>query len=85
MNLKRRLHSIEAARVRRRRREIAAMAAEHGLTYDEFTEEAEAFFAMPLEDQLAKVDAIEAELHEAGLSAEGMAEIKETLIRHYRP
>jgi hypothetical protein len=55
----RRLRRLEA---QRQRQEIAAVAAEHGLTYDELMQEAEAFFSLPLEDQLAKVDAIAAEL-----------------------
>jgi hypothetical protein len=69
---------------RRRRREIAAMAAEHGLTYDEFMAEAEAFFARPLEDQLAEIDAIAAELQAEGMSWDDVEEIKGTLIREHQ-
>jgi hypothetical protein len=76
---------LEAARARRQRQEIAAMAAEHGLTYDEFMEEAEAFFALPLAEQLDKVDAIAAELQAEGFGMDDVDEIKATLIREYRP
>jgi hypothetical protein len=85
MSLQRRLNTIQTARARRQRQEIAAMAAEHGLTYDEFMEEAEVFFALSLEDQLAKVDAVAAELRAEGLSMDDLDELKATLTREYRP
>jgi hypothetical protein len=84
-NLQRRLDALEATRARRQRREIAAMAAEHGLSYDEFMAEAEAFFSLSLEDQLAKIDVIAAELQAEGFSMDDVEEIKATLIREYRP
>jgi len=85
MSLQRHLNTIQTARARRQRQEIAAMAAEHGLTYDEFMEEAEVFFALSLEDQLAKVDAVAAELRAEGLSMDDLDELKATLTREYRP
>jgi hypothetical protein len=78
----RRLRRLEA---QRQRREIAAMAAEHGLTADELLEEAELFFALPLDEQLAQVDAIAAELQAEGFSWDDVEEIKSTLVQHYRP
>jgi hypothetical protein len=85
VNLKHRLDAIEAARAGRQPRMIAAMAAEYGLSVDEFLEEAEALFNRPLAEPLAQVDGLEAELHRAGLSAEDMAGINETLARYYQP
>jgi hypothetical protein len=78
----RRLRRLEA---QRQRQEIAAVAAEHGLTYDELMQEAEAFFSLPLEDQLAKVDAIAAQLQAEGFSWDDVEEIKSTLTREYKP
>jgi uncharacterized protein YoaH (UPF0181 family) len=78
----RRLRCLEAWR---QRREIAAMAAEHGSTYDQFMEEAEAFFALSLEEQLAKVDEIADALRAEGMSWGDVDELKATLIREYRP
>ena len=85
MSLRRRVDTLESAHARRQRRMLAAIAAEDGLSPDEFIEEAEAFFRLPLAEQLTRVDDLEAELHAAGLSAEDMAEIKETLIRYDQP
>jgi hypothetical protein len=85
MSLKHRLDAIEAARARRQRRMMAATAAEYGLSVDEFLEEAEAFFTLPLAEQLAQVDDIDAELRRQGMSMNNVADIKATLIREYRP
>ena len=84
-SLESRLKRIEAAHARRQRQEIAAMAAEHGLTYDEFVEEAEAFFTLSLEDQLAKVDEIAAALQAEGMTMDDVDELKATLTREYKP
>jgi hypothetical protein len=84
-SLESRLKRIEEARTGRQRQEIAAMAAEHGLTYDELMEEANEFFALPLEEQLAKVDAIAAELQAEGFSMDDLKELKTILVREYRP
>jgi hypothetical protein len=78
----RRLQRLKAWR---RRREIAAMAAEVGLTADELLEEAHEFFALPLEEQLAKVDEIAAALQAEGLSMDDLDDLKTTLTRHHRP
>jgi hypothetical protein len=78
MNLKARLERLE-------RRMITAMSAEQGLTYEEFLEEAEAFFSLPLAEQLAQVGDIDAELRRQGMSMDDIADIKATLIRKYRP
>jgi hypothetical protein len=64
---------------------IQRTAAEYGLTYDEFMEEAEAFFRVPLAEQLAEVDRIAAELQAHGMSMDDVAEIKATLTTHDRP
>jgi hypothetical protein len=85
MNLQRRLDALEAARARCQRREITAMAAEHGLTYNELMEEAEAFFSLSLEDQLARVDAVAADLQTHGMTWGDVEDIKQTLIRENRP
>jgi hypothetical protein len=85
MSLKRRLDAIEVARARQQRRIIAATAAEYGLSVNEFLEEAEAFFTLPLAEQLAQVDDIDAELCRQGISMNDIADIKATLIREYRP
>jgi hypothetical protein len=77
----RRLRRLE---VTRQRREIAAIAAEVGLTVDELLEEAELFFRMSLEEQLAEVDKIAGELRAEGLSMDDVAEIKATLVQHDR-
>jgi hypothetical protein len=82
MGLKARLNRLAAEY---QRRMIAATAAEHGLTYAEFMEEAEEFFSLPLAEQLAKVDAIAAELQAEGLSWDDIDDMKATLIREYRP
>ena len=84
-SLESRLKRIEAARARRQRQEIAAMAAEHGLTYDELMAEAEAFFPLLLEDQLAKVDEIAAALQAEGMTMDDVDEVKATLTREYKP
>jgi hypothetical protein len=83
-SLESRLKRIEEARARRQQQEIAAMAAEHGLTYHQFMAEAEAFFSLSLEDQLAEIDRIAAELQAEGMSWDDVAEIKATLVQHYR-
>jgi hypothetical protein len=82
MNLGKRLDRLEAAHQQRR---IAAMAAEVGLTPEEMLEEAETFFALPLGEQLARVDAIAAELQAEGWSGGDVEALKATLIREYRP
>jgi hypothetical protein len=84
MSLKRRLDAIEVARARRKRRIIAATAAAYGLSVAEFLEEAEAFFTLPLAEQLAQVDEINAEIRRQGLSMDAIADINATLIREYR-
>ena len=84
-NLQRRMDALEAAQARRQYRMIAATAAEYGLSADELMEEAHEFLALPLAEQLAEVDRIEAELRSAGFSTEDLADIKATLIREYRP
>ena len=84
-NLQRRMDALEAAQARRQYRMIAATAAEYGLSADELLEEAHDFLALPLAEQLAEVDRIEAELRSAGFSTEDLADIKATLIREYRP
>jgi hypothetical protein len=78
----RRLRRLEA---RRRRQQLTAMAAEVGLSVDELLEEAELFFALPLEEQLAKVDSIAEELRAEGLSADDLDDLKDTLRREYKP
>jgi hypothetical protein len=75
---------LRRLKVTRQRREIAAMAAEVGLTADELLQEAREFFALPLEEQLAKVDEIATELQAEGMSWDDVAEIKATLVQHYR-
>jgi hypothetical protein len=77
-----RLRRLEAWR---RRRAIAAMAAEVGLTAEQLLEEAEAFFSLSLEEQLAQVDEIAAALQAEGLSMDDVDELKATLTREYRP
>jgi hypothetical protein len=71
--------------VRRRRRAIAAMAAEVGLTAEDLLEEAHEFFALSLEEQLAKVDKIAAALQAEGFSWDDVDELKATLVREHRP
>jgi hypothetical protein len=85
MNSNARLKRLEQLEAEHQRRTITAMAAEQGLTYEELMEEAAEFFALPLATQLAKVDAIAAELQAEGLSWEDVDELKATLIREYRP
>jgi hypothetical protein len=80
-----RLNRLERLEAEHRRRTIAAIAAEQGLTYEELLEEAAEFFRLSLPEQLAKVDAIAAELQAEGLSWEDVDELKATLIREYRP
>jgi hypothetical protein len=79
MNHETRLRCLE---VRHRRRKIAAMAAEVGLTAEELLEEAHEFFALPLEGQLAQVDEIAAALQAEGVSVDGL---KGALRREYTP
>jgi hypothetical protein len=74
-----RLRRLEAGR---RRRAIAAMAAEVGLTAEQLLEEAHEFFALPLEGQLAQVDEIAAALEAEGVSVDGL---KGALRREYTP
>jgi hypothetical protein len=64
---------------------IQCTAAEYGITYADFMEEAEAFFAMSLDAQLAEVDRITAELQAHGMTMDNIDDIKATLIREYRP
>jgi hypothetical protein len=77
----RRLRRLEAGR---RRREIAATAAQYGLTYEQLIEEAEMFFAQPLDAQLAQVDEIAAELQAEGMTMDDIDGIKADLVRYYR-
>ena len=76
---------LARAETRAQRAMIQRTAAEYGLTYDEFMEEAEAFFRLPLAEQLAEVDRIAAELQAHGMSMDDVAEIKATLTTHDRP
>jgi hypothetical protein len=85
MSSKARLKRLEQLEAEHQRRTIAALAAEQGLTYEELLEEAAEFFALPLATQLAKVDAIAAELQAEGLSWDEVEEMKATLTREYRP
>lgn len=71
--------------VRRQRRMIAAVAADMGLTADELLEEAEAFFTLALEEQLAQVDAIAEEPQAEGLSTDDLDDLKDTLRQEYKP
>jgi hypothetical protein len=82
MDLRRRLDALEAAETRRN---YEIVAAEYGMDPDELMEEAEAFFALSLAEQLAEVDRIDAEPRAEGLVMEDFAEIKADLIREYRP
>jgi hypothetical protein len=68
-----------------RRQKITAMAAEVGLTAEELLEEAEAFFALSLEEQLAQADEIAAALQAEGLSMDDLDDLKGTLRREYKP
>ena len=81
-DISRRLSRAEA---RAQRAMIQRTAAEYGLSYADFMEEAEAFFAMSLDAQLAEVDRIAAELQAHGMSMDDVAEIKATLTTHDRP
>ena len=84
--IERRVARLEAAQARRRwRAEVTAMAAECGMSYAEFMEEAETFFRLPLAEQLAEVDRIAAALQAEGMSMDDVAEIKATLTTHDRP
>lgn len=47
--------------------------------------EAREFFAPPLAEQLAKIDAVHAELQAEGMTMDDIGDIKETLIRYYVP
>ena len=78
MSLKTRLDRVQ-------RRMIATMAAEQGLTYDEFLEEAQLFFSLPLVEQLATIDDIHEELRREGMSMDDIDDMKAMLIREYRP
>jgi hypothetical protein len=80
-----RLARLEADLHRHRLRLIAATAAQYGLTRDALLEEARAFFALPLAEQLAEVDRAEADLRREGFSDADLAHIRETLTRDYRP
>ena len=76
---------VARAEARAQRAMIQRTAAEYGLSYADFMEEAEAFFAMSLDAQLAEVDRIAAELQAHGMSMDDVAEIKATLTTHDRP
>ena len=79
-----RLNRLERLEADPRRRTITAMAAAQGLTFEELLEEAEEFFRLSLVEQLAKVDAIAAELQAEGWSGGDVEALKATLIREYR-
>ena len=81
MSLKRRMDAIERTQLRRQRREVEALARELGLTPTELLDEAEAFLAQPLADQLAEVDRINANMAAAGESWDDVEDIKATLER----
>jgi hypothetical protein len=82
-DMERRLNQLEA---RRHRRMIAVTAAEYGLSADDLMAEAEAFFAMPLDQQVAEVDGLAPNLIAEGIcTAAELDDIKATLMREYRP
>jgi hypothetical protein len=89
MSLERRLSRLEEAQAlaeaQRIRQMYATTAAEHGLTVEEFMEEAECFLSQSLEDQLAEIDRIAAALEAEGMTWDDVADIKATLTREYRP
>jgi hypothetical protein len=51
----------------------------------ELLDEARAFFALPLAEQLAEIEAITPELQAQGFTAADCAHLRQTLIQHYRP
>ena len=85
MNLRKRLDALEATAARRRRHLYTAAAAACGLSLDELLEEAERFLSQPLEDQLAEVNRLAAALQAEGMRMDEIDEIKQTLVREYRP
>jgi hypothetical protein len=85
MTMNRHERCLRRLEVRHWRREIAARAVEVGLTAEELLEEAEAFFALSLEDQLAKVDEIAAALQTEGMTMDDVDDLKAMLTREYRP
>jgi protein-disulfide isomerase-like protein with CxxC motif len=82
MSLDRRIERLEAWQQRQLYRQIAA---EFGMDPDELQEEAEDFFSQSLEDQLAEIDRLRAEMEAEGVPWEEADEIKATLVREYRP
>ena len=82
-SLEARLARLEAAAAREWREalaEVAAVAAELGITPDALLAECEQFLSMPLAEQLAEVDRVAA--LGPGLDVD---EIKATLTKHSRP
>ena len=83
MSLARRLHRAEDRTYKLMVRHIMD---EGGLTgrVEDFLDEVEAFFALPLAEQLAEVDRIRADMEAAGVPwAEG-EHVKAELVRLYR-
>jgi hypothetical protein len=82
-DLNRRLHRPEMTQLYR-------MAAASGAPYDVSAEEvlaqAREFFRLPLDEQLAEIETLVAdETLEHSFTAADLAEMRTTLIRHYRP
>jgi hypothetical protein len=78
----RRLKACELAHMRRL---AAESGAPYGLTAEEILDEARRFFALPLSEQLAEVQAHTPMLRGHGFTDADLAHVRETLIRHYRP
>jgi hypothetical protein len=86
MSVERRLLRLEhLAEPRERTRLYGAIAVEFGLTVDALLDEAEAFFAQPLADQLAEGERIAAESEAEGIPWIEVDAIKAALVREYRP
>jgi hypothetical protein len=85
-SLEARLTRLEhAAAERQMRRIYAVAAAEMGVDPEELRQECEAFLALPLAEQLAEVDRLEAALRAEGQTMPEVDEIKATLIRECKP
>jgi hypothetical protein len=86
MSLERRISRLEQAQERTQSwRHYQMVAAEFGFDAAELMDEAEAFFALPLVEQLAEVDRIAAESLTQGIPWDEVEAIKATLVREYRP
>jgi hypothetical protein len=82
MSLERRIERLEAYQLRHMYRQIAA---EFGMDPEELQAEAQDFFSQSLEHQLAEVDRLAAALQAEGMRMDDIDEIKQTLVREYRP